>query len=171
MKKIFLIFLSLFFTTSLHAKDQELHSVSKVIEANVIELDSKEIVRLIGIHIPEGNTPDTPQSKWNQKSKTFVEKILKDRKVWIENPKSKQDEQGRTWVYLYFNAPLKEIQPLLDRSFIPFGTGGDFMLNRMLIEQGYGSVESPFSFKYRSTFSELESKARSKQIGMWEDLR
>jgi endonuclease YncB( thermonuclease family) len=45
------------------------------------------------------------------------------------------------------------------------------MLNRLLIQFGYATVKSPFSFKFRSQFMDLERKARNKEYGMWQDLK
>lgn len=170
---IFFIAVFLIFSTTLEAKEDEekLYTVTRVMDAVTLELDNKQTIRLMGVAVPDINSSDERRQKWGKKADDFVKRLVEGRKVWLEYGKEKTDDQGRTWAFVYFTMGLKEMQKITTEGFIPFwGTSGNFMLNRMLVEYGYATVKSPFSFKYRSTFMSLERNARSKGLGMWQDL-
>jgi len=159
-------------STPLWAAEKEFRTVTKVIDGMTLELDGKETVKLIGAKTPSPESSSEEVRRWADKSKEFTKALVEGRQVWLEYGKKKTDEQGNTWAFVFFSMSLREMQPLIDRSFIPFwGLAGNFMLNRILIELGYASVSSPFSFKYRSQFSGLERTARDKEYGMWQYLK
>ncbi|MFO1520081.1 MAG: thermonuclease family protein [bacterium] len=172
MKRWLFIAIVLLLPALAQAKDEkETYKVTKVIDGQTLELEGGEIVRLIGVSVPDAQSTDEAKKKWAENAKEFTRKLVEGRQVWLEYGKEKKDKEGRTWAFVYFNISLKDLQSIVDQSFMPFwGTAGNFMLNRMLIEYGYASTKSPFSFKYRSTFIQLEERARKKGVGMWEDF-
>jgi micrococcal nuclease len=114
---ILLLLPSLAFAES---KEREYHTVTKVIDGMTLELDGKETVRLIGASTPNANSSNPVVQQWAEKSKEFTKTLLEGRQVWLEYAKDKQDKEGNAWAYVFFSAGLKEMQPLIDRSFIPF---------------------------------------------------
>jgi micrococcal nuclease len=167
----FLILLIFFFSAFATAKEREQRKVTKVIDGITLELEGGETIRLIGVATPQPDPNNPNKQKWAEQAAEFTRKLVEGRNVSLEYAKEKADEQGHIWAYVYFIIPLKELSGIVDQSFMPFwGTGGQFMLNRMLIEYGYATTRSPFSFKYRTTFTQLEKNARVKQIGMWQDF-
>ncbi|GEM_PF-3452131 len=174
MRKFFLFFSFLFFLVSpLQSKEKEFHIVTKVIDGATLEVDGKETIRLIGVSVPDPNSENPAKKKWGQQILQLTKQLVGNRQVWLEyGSEKKTDEQGKTWAYVFFNMKLKEVSRIMDDAYMPFwGTGGNFMLNRMLVEFGYAYVSSPFSFKYRSTFTGLEKDARRRDLGMWSDLK
>ena len=174
MKKLLILGILLLLPLRVFAesKEKEYHIVTKVIDGMTLELDGKETIRLIGASTPSASSSNPMIQQWAEKSKEFTKTLLDGRQVWLEYGKDKQDKEGNTWAFVFFSAGLREMQPLIDRSFIPFwGTAGNFMLNRLLVQFGYATVKSPFSFQYRSQFMDLEKRARQKEYGMWQNLK
>jgi micrococcal nuclease len=172
MRKLIILGILLLLPSLAEGKEREYHTVTKVIDGMTLELDGNETVRLIGASTPDLSSTNPTIQQWGEKAKQFTQALLEGRKVWLEYGKKKQDEQGQTWAFVFFSAKLREMQPLIDRSFLPFwGTSGDFMLNRVLVQFGFATVKSPFSFPYRSQFSDLEKRARQREFGMWQDLK
>jgi micrococcal nuclease len=166
-----LILMLILFSAFATAKVREQRKVAKVIDGVTLELEDGQTIRLIGVETPQPDPNNPNKKKWAEQATEFTRKLVEGRNVSLEYVKEKNDEQGRAWAYVYFIIPLKELSGIVDQSFVPFwGTGGQFMLNRMLIEYGYATIHSPFSFKYRTIFSQLEKNARVKQIGMWQDF-
>ena len=156
------------------AEEKEYHTVTKVIDGMTLEVDGKDTIRLIGVKTPSADSSSEAVRQWSEKAKEFTKSLVEGRQVWLEygGKDKKTDEKGATWAYVFFTMKLREMQPLIDRSYIPFwGTAGNFMLNRLLVELGYATASSPFSFKYRSQFSQIEKTARDKEYGMWQYLK
>ena len=174
-KKITILFLLCLLSSVGFAKekkdDLEPHKVTKVLAANILELDNKEIVRLVGVDpLPLDSTKEI-NKQWAEKAKAFSEALVLDNEVMVEYPDEKPDEEGRKWAYVFFFMKIKKASRIVDQGMMPFWKGtGNYMLNRMLIEYGYANTKSPFSFRFRSQFMELEKHARNRQVGMWEDL-
>ncbi len=171
MKKIFslLLFLS-FLTPTLQAKDKdrEYFTVTQVKDARTIVLDNSQTIQLIGVKCPSPDDPNEKIKKWGIAAKEFTEKMLLKNKVWLD---SQKEQDGKTWAFVKFVMNLEKMSGVVDQGYMPFwGTAGKFMANRELIANGFCSTSSPFSFKYRSQFNDLEKTARLKQRGMWSDF-
>ncbi len=171
MKKYFtftFLILSLACVAHAKGKDPEMFTVSQVLDASTIVLDNHQTIHLTGISCPQADSSDERIKKWGEKAKQFTEKMLLNHKVWLEGEK---DHETKTWAFVLFVMNLKKMSGVVDEGFMPFwGSSGKFMANRILVENGYCSTSSSFSFKYRSQFMQLEKTARLRQQGMWQDF-
>lgn len=171
MKKFlfFLAFLT-FLSPLLQGKDKdpEYFTVTQVKDAATIVLDKGLTIQLTGVKCPSPDDSNEKIKKWGEKAKQFTEKMLLNNKVWLQGEK---DHDGKSFAFVLFVMNLEKMSGIVDQGFMPFwGTSGKFMSNRELVANGFCSVSSPFSFKYRSQFNELEKTARLKQRGMWVDF-
>ena len=128
--------------------------VHKVIDGDTFYLKHKRKlikIRLVGIDAPESNSSKTHQnSSLGKKSKTFLSKLLKKKKVKVKFDKQKYDAYGRLLGYVY--------------------TGKTF-INKKLLKYGYAltSFYEP-NTKYKKTFLSLEKKAIKKAVGIWKGI-
>jgi len=151
--------------------DLEPHKVTKVIAADILELDNKEIIRLVGTSPFPLDSTDPLNKEWAEKAKKFSEALVLNTEVMVEYPDESPDEAGRKWAYVFFFMKIKKASRIVDEGMMPFWKStGNYLLNRMLVEYGYASTKSPFSFRFRSQFMELERQARKRQVGMWVDF-
>jgi len=170
IKTYLLISLLLVFASPLQAKDKDRQyfTVTRVNDASSVTLDNGQTVQLIGVKCPSLSDPDEKIQKWGIAGKKFLEKMLLNHKVWLEGEK---DYESKAWAFVLLIANLERMSGVVDQGYMPFwGTSGKFMANRELVSNGFCTTSSPFSFKYRSQFNELEKTARLKQRGMWSDF-
>lgn len=113
--------------------------VTKIIDAQVIEINNQQLVRLIGVQVP-----DSMQAQ----ATAFVEEMLNNRQVSLsvctERPK---DEYGRTRAVVIVNG---------------------VNVNQKLIEVGYSPliITVPSSIDFTS-WQSAEDLAKSQQNGIW----
>ena len=149
---------------------QTLRTVQQVIDGGTLLLNGGETVRLIGVEAPPKPTNGKPNSAtmgWWRQSQEFTASIVQNRKVWLEyDPNVRQDEQGRTWAYVYFK--LEQGGSLGGGGVTVLSTPGTYMLNRLVLRYGMANSGNPFPFTYRAEFKQLEQQARNQQIGLFQ---
>ncbi len=169
-KIVYLAVLFNLVTLNLFAKEDNktYYTVTKVNDASSIVLNNGDTLQLIGVKCPSPTDPNEKIQKWGIAAKEFLEKMILNHKVWLEGEK---DYDGKKWAFVLFVMNLEKMSGVVDQGYMPFwGTAGKFMANRELVDNGYCSTSSPFSFKYRSQFMGLEKTARLRQEGMWVDF-
>ncbi len=154
-----------------------MRTVTKVIYGDTLQLDGGETVRLIGVQAPkykpedlgsdgQPKDPNSASSSWVRRSREFTQGLVSGRQVWLEDVGAGTDENGAKWVYLYFK--LDSAQSLGGGGLKPLLSSGTYMVNRLVIQYGFATSGSPFSFQYRSQFKQMENDARRQQIGLWQ---
>ena len=172
MKKFPFFLIAFLFIFNLPAvakdKNKEYFTVTKISDGSNITLDNGQNIQLIGVKCPSPEDSNEKIKKWGITAKQFLEKMILNQKVWLTNQKQ---HDGKEYAFVLFISNLERMSGVVDQGYMPFwGTSGKFMANRELIDNGYCSTSSPFSFKYRSQFNELEKNARLKQRGMWTEF-
>jgi endonuclease YncB( thermonuclease family) len=119
----------------------------RVIDGDTIELDHKEIVRLIGVDTPETKHPRMPVQYYGREAAAFTRRLLEGHRVRLEYDQTRHDRYGRTLAYVYLEN----------------GT----LANGEIILQGYGHAYTRFPFQYMEEFRLLERQARDGQRGLW----
>ena len=109
-------------------------------------------VRLWGVDTPETVKPNTPPQHFGREASDFTKEqtLHKTVRIELEAGKNPRDKYGR----------------LLAWVFLPDGR----MLNRVLVEEGYGYADPRFEHQYKSEFNRLQHQAMDAGRGLWNDL-
>lgn len=110
---------------------------------------TEERVRLIGVDTPEKHHPSKPVQCFAQAATDYTAGLIGSNSVRLEvDPQGDdRDRYGRLLRYVY----------------LPDGT----LLNKKIIEDGYGFAYTLFSFEMKETFLEAERTAREQGRGLW----
>ena len=162
MKQLYLLFLfiSLTFCSSKNSdfsdvseQSQEWFPVTKVVDGDTFWVDngtSKGIkIRLTGIDAPESQKRwKKEEGHYGKESKSYLTKLLKDKKVRLETDIDSLDRYGRTLSYVY----------LEDDTFV----------NAVLVKEGYAVIMTmPPNVRYSDLFYNLQVQARENNLGLW----
>jgi micrococcal nuclease len=125
--------------------------VKYVIDGDTVVLTSEVRVRLIGIDAPEVDHSDygLKGEPYGVEATEYLRALIGSKPVRLESGSEPQDKYGRTLAYL----------------FLPDGV----FVNQKMVEAGFAETYRRFDFKYKQQFLELEKKARSRKLGMWQD--
>lgn len=127
----------------------EFHRVTRVVRADVIEVESEGRVRLLGIETPDGKSPKEIYGVHGQRAVSFVEKTLLGQDVRLEPDTAtgrNKDDSGQTLAYVY--------------------TRDGALVNRELVKQGYAFVLSE-DFRLANDFRGFERDAMQSMRGVW----
>ena len=126
--------------------------VRQVIDGDTIILENNQHVRLIGVDTPEIKSKYNPRTEYYAiQAKQFVEQRAEGRMVFLEGDDAQApfDKYGRRLAYVY----------LEDQT----------LLNRALVQQGYGEAIRVFPYKFKEEFWDLERQSKAEGWGMWGD--
>ena len=130
-------------------------TVTRVVDGDTFWVDDGSEkglkIRLIGIDAPEPrNTGTRPKGFFGAESTTYLQELLKGRRVRLEYDVARYDRYMRTLAYAYLD----------DGTFI----------NAELVRNGYATVMTmPPNVKYAKTFTELAANARKQKKGLWNE--
>jgi len=130
-------------------------TVTRVVDGDTFWVDDGSEkgmkIRLIGIDAPEPrNTGTRPKGFFGAESTSYLQNLLKGKKVRLEYDVARYDRYRRTLAYAF----------LEDGTFI----------NAELVRNGYATVMTmPPNVKYAETFNKLASKARKQKKGLWKE--
>ena len=107
-----------------------------------------EKIRLIGVDTPETIKPNSPQECYGKEASEHLKKLLNGQEVKVEADPINQnrDRYNRLLRYVYFN---------------------DQLVNKQIIEQGYGFAYLSFPFSKSEEFRQAQVTARQAGIGVW----
>jgi micrococcal nuclease len=135
-------------------KDAEaLFAVTRVVDGDTFWVDDGSEkglkIRLIGIDAPEPrNTGTRPKGYFGTESTGYLQQMLTGKRVRLEYDVARHDRYGRTLAYAF----------LEDGTFV----------NAELVKNGYAmAMTIPPNVKYAHTFTEMASKARRQNKGLW----
>lgn len=127
----------------------EFHHVTRVVRADVIEVEGEGRVRLLGIETPDGKSPKEIYGVHGERAVSFVEKTLIGQDVRLELDTTTgrtKDDSGQTLAYVY--------------------TRDGTLVNRELVKQGFALVLSE-DFRLANDFRGLERDAMQAMRGVW----
>lgn len=116
----------------------------------VVDMENKqETVRLIGVDTPETHRPNSPVQCFGGQASDFTAQSVNGKKVRLEADPTNdnRDRYGRLLRYVY----------------LPDGS----LLDKTLIEQGYGFAYLNFPFQKKDEFAEAQAKAEAAKAGLW----
>jgi len=153
--------------------DKEWRTVKRIISGDTLELENGEKVRLIGVDTPETKHPNKLVERFGKEASEFTRNTIEGKQVWLEYDQTKKDRYGRTLAYVHYkNTKRLDVSPPShrrngDKEFITVEV--DFVINEVIIRQGYGHAYNNYPFKYMEKYRELERKAREEKRGLWAD--
>ncbi len=180
-----LLFLFLILTAFAADHGQSL-LIKRIVDGDTVALRDGRKIRLIGVDTPELHESkkldrDAARShedkrtiqKLGRRASEFTKKLLQNGHVELEfdpaNAVNKNlDKYGRTLAYLWFDCdqpPAEYLQYLQKKGEI--WKPKKLMLNRVLIQCGYGNVYTRFPYQYLDEFRECEREAREYELGLW----
>ncbi len=132
--------------------------VQRAVDGDTLVLDVPDAdgdptrVRLLGVDTPETVHPDKPPQHYGPEASRFVKSVTEDREIRMTLDVARtRDKYERLLAYVY----------------LPDGR----MLNRVLIEEGYGYADPRFRHPLRDEFARLMRQARKEGKGLWKDVR
>lgn len=115
--------------------------VTRIIDGDTMEIESRTAVRYIGIDTPESGEP------YYLEATEANRKLVEGKKVRLEKDAEDKDEYGRLLRYVWVD---------------------DTMVNAELVRLGYAySYSYPPNLKYQARFLQLEKEAREQKRGLW----
>lgn len=133
--------------------------VTRVVDADTVEISTGEKVRYIGINAPETKHPTKDIECFGEIASLKNKELVEDKEVRLEKDVSEVDRYGRLLRYVYVTT-----------DDVSLGYEGDkeIFVNEYLVREGYAKASSyPPDIKYQELFKEAESEARELEKGLW----
>lgn len=126
------------------------HNVTRVLRADIIEVDSVGPVHMLGIETPDGKTPIEIYGVHGQRAVSYVEKTLLGQEVRLEYDTTSarnKDDSGQTLAYVYTRQGL--------------------LINAEMVKQGLAFVHGAEEARLANDFRALEREAMQAMRGVW----
>jgi len=142
MKKVIALTIMALFLFPLVGIAGDFYSVKRVIDGDTFELETGDIVRLIGVDVPETSEPIGSEAS------KFVSSLLTGGSVRLEYDRERRDLYQRLLAYAFL---------------------GETFINAELIKRGYARAYTKYPFKqeYMDLFTQLEREAQEAGKGLW----
>ena len=137
--------------------DGKAFHVVRVIDGDTIDINVPDgkyphtRIRLWGVDTPETVKPDTPVQHFGPEASRFTKRACSSRQVTLRlERRDLRDRYERLLAYV----------------ILPDGR----MLNRVLIEEGYGYADPRFEHTHQREFRKAQDAARTAGRGLWKDV-
>lgn len=122
--------------------------VTRIIDGDTFEIETKQKVRLIGIDTPELNTTNRKAVDcFAEEAKEKLTRLILNKQVKFIKDISQTDRYGRLLRYAYV---------------------GDTFINKILIQEGFAYAATfPPDVKYKSVFLVAQQQAKENDEGLW----
>ncbi|WP_036728993.1 thermonuclease family protein [Peptoniphilus mikwangii] len=163
-KKIYLLlvlFLILFFQKNLLSvkidDNVEIAVIKTVIDGDTVILENGDKIRIIGINTPEIGKKE---ELYGIEAKEFAEKILLNKKIYLEKDKKYFDKYGRKLRYIWLEIPEK----------ITKGTIEEYNFSAIQLKNGFARTYTfKPNVKYLDYFKKIQKSAIKNKEGMWKE--
>lgn len=128
----------------------EFHTVTRILRADTIEVDTVGPVRMLGIETPDGKTPVEIYGVHGQRALSYAQKTLLGQVVRLEyDPTAAltKDESGQTLAYVY--------------------TRDGLLINAEMVRQGLAFVHGAEQSRVANDFRTIEREAMQSMRGVW----
>lgn len=128
----------------------EYHTVTRVLRADTIEVDTVGPVRMLGIETPDGKTPVEIYGVHGQRALSYAQKTLLGQVVRLEyDPTAAltKDESGQPLAYVY--------------------TRDGLLINAEMVRQGLAFVHGAEQSRLANDFRTIEREAMQSMRGVW----
>ena len=133
-----------YYTTQKQSSLTTSGTVTRIIDADNIELDNKQSVRLYAVSCPEKG------ERLSKETIDYLTKIVLNQKVTLDyQPNYTKDSFGRTLAYVFI---------------------GDTHLNEQIIRQGFCEVtiyQKRAKLKYQDELVTAQEQAKNEKLGRW----
>jgi endonuclease YncB( thermonuclease family) len=141
MRQCFIVLVLLFGLVgggSVSAFGQQSFVVEEVLEGDLLQMDNGEIVKMIGLNIPEDK---------REESREFVQSLVKGRRVSLLFDSEKYNDEGQMAAYVYII---------------------ELFVNASVISAGYAEAdENPPNTRHTGLFKSLYDQAKVNRRGVW----
>jgi micrococcal nuclease len=129
-----------------------LYTVSRFVDGDTIVVNMQgtdQTVRFVGVDTPETHKPNTPVQCYGPAASAYTKQLIGSNQVRLESDEKSTDKDryGRILRYVY----------------LPDGT----LVNKKLIENGYGFYYPYFPFTKSDEFSAAQTVAKNANKGLW----
>lgn len=147
-------------TPDLDRYDGKTFRVVKVVDGDTLDVDVPDArgghaatrIRLWGVDTPETVRPNTPVQHFGPEASAFTKAAATGKRVRLElDYRRQRGAYGRLLAYVH----------------LPDGR----MLNRVLIEEGYGYADPRFPHRLRGEFLRAQRAAMKAGRGLWKNVR
>jgi micrococcal nuclease len=126
--------------------------VTRLIRADVVEVEGVGPVRMIGIETPDGKSTTEAYGAVGQRALKFSEEMLLNRNVRLEYDaansfRNHRDESGHALAYVY--------------------TSDGLLVNSELVKQGLAYLRATERFRLSESFNSMEREAMQSLRGVW----
>jgi len=140
------------FKEQIVASQPGLYKVSRFVDGDTVEVSMNghtEKVRFIGVDTPETHKPNTPVQCYGPAAAAFTKRTIGNNELrLVADPKNTdRDRYDRLLRYVY----------------LPDGT----LVNKAIIEQGYGFYYPYFPFSKKDEFAAAQNQAQAEKRGLW----
>jgi micrococcal nuclease len=132
--------------------------VVHVVDGDTLDIDCPDgpgphtRVRLWGVDTPETVKPETPVEHFGPEASAFAQQAAGGKRVTLElERRQTRDKYGRLLAYVF----LDDGQ----------------MLNRQLVQEGYGYSDPRYEHRYKQEFDRLQRHAMRERLGLWAGVR
>lgn len=133
-------------------------AVVRVIDGDTLDIDCPDglnphtRIRLWGVDTPETLKPESPVEHFGPEASRFTHDLAAGKTVTLElEPRETRDKYDRLLAYV----------------FLEDGR----MLNRLLVQEGYGYADPRFEHRHKDEFARLQRHAMRQRLGLWADIR
>lgn len=128
------------------SNNEEVYTVTSVIDGDTFHISKETRVRLMGI-----NSPDKGECYYEQ-AKQALKKLIEGRQVKLEKDITDKDDYGRWLRYAVLQIPGED----------------NILLNDYLVRNGYAfDTPIPPDKYYRELLSSAEEQAKRNKLGLW----
>ena len=131
--------------------------VARVVDGDTLDVDTPDgdrprtRVRLWGVDTPEMVKPDAPVQHFGPEASRFAKDLCAGKRVTLHLERRRtRGRYGRLLAYVV----------------LPDGR----MLNRVLVEEGFGYADPRFEHSHKAEFTRLAEQARAAGRGLWKDV-
>ena len=123
--------------------------VTRILRADVIEVEGTGAVSLLGIETPDGKSPKEIYGVHGQRAVSFIEQLLtgKDVKLELDSAGANRNDAGQTLAYVY--------------------TRDGTLVNGEMLKQGFAFVRAGEQFSRANDFRGYEREAMQAMRGVW----
>ncbi len=153
--------------------EQEYVAVKRALDGATLELETGEIVRLIGIDME--TFPEGKENHIAVEAKDFLTRFLVGKKVYLEfDPRDEKENHQNSahelLAYVFLDTKLPASTDVSREEWFEHHIHGDVysvFVNASSVRAGLIKVSRGEKFKYQDRFIQLENEARLNKRGMW----